>query len=404
MTITNKPNNYSVKIVGLKISLLLCLLSFGFKGFCQNVVVSEYFNEADTRDEWTELLVINDNTDLRNYTLRDNNTSQDNWQAEITFSNVSLWNNLRAGTIIIIWHRKRSSTVSSDRFVDTIKSDGYIEVHAQLSGYFSGGNFSTSPNWAGSSLAIGGSGEIIQLRDANNNHIYALGHKSNITNVGNQFDSIVSNNKLNHSSTISSSYNLYVCPGGSISDFNQGVSGTTYTSKGSLNITQGLPNTCSTAPTQPNRTYWRNLRQPTYNSPTLNAITPNTAYTQLTLTWSACTDPNPNDSTTGYIILRNTTNSFAAPSDSVTYTNGNTIGTATIAGHINFSSTLAFTDNYTLNCNSIVYYKIYAFKYSTDNLNGNLYNAARGRAYNEVGTNVQSLTRPYPISQNIISN
>lgn len=364
----------------------------------QNVVISEYFNEADTRDEWTELLVIADYTDLRGYKLRDNNTNQDNWQTEITFANVSLWNNLRAGTIIIIWHRKRSSTVSSDRIVDTINSDGYIEVHAQLNGYFSGGNFGTSPSWAGSSLAIGGNGEIIQLLDANNNHIYALGHKSS---VGSDFTSISGTNKLNHAAGITGGDNVYVCPGASLSDFNQGVSGTTYTSKGNSNITQGLPNSCL-ASTTANQNYWRSLRQPTYTNPTLNTITSNSNGTQFYLSWSSSTDPNPIDSTTGYLILRNTTNSFTDPTDNVIYNNGNTIGTATVVTHINFSSTLAFTDNYNLNCGDTLYYKIYAFRYKADN--NNVSNLARGRAYNETGTNVQSFFKSQPLSQNISAN
>ncbi|MBJ7428176.1 MAG: hypothetical protein JHD28_04350 [Bacteroidia bacterium] len=372
-----------------------------FNLFGQNVVISEYFNEADTRDEWTELLVIADNTDLRNYKLRDNNTSQDNWQTEITFSNVSLWNNLRAGTIIVIWHRKRSSTVSSDRLVDTLKSDGYIEVHSQLNGYFSGGDFGTSPNWAGSSLAIGGSGEIIQLLDASNNHIFALGHKSTITNSGNDFAAISSSNKLNHASAIISGSNISITPGANIAAYIGGTSDTLKTSEGSSYLTQGLPNKRVSDSTS-NQNYWRSLRQPIYTNPTLNAISTDSNGTQFNLSWSSCTDPNPSDSTTGYLILRNTTNSFTDPTDNTIYNDGNTIGTATVVKHINFSSTLAFTDNYNLNCGGTLYYKIYAFRYKADN--NNVINMARGRAYNETGTNVQSIVKNQPVSQNILAN
>ncbi|MFZ4796531.1 MAG: hypothetical protein ACOYMA_03500 [Bacteroidia bacterium] len=383
--------------------LAFCFFYFLYTSNCfsQNIVVSEYYNSADTRDEWTELLVITDNTDLRNYTLRDNNTTQTNWQNEITFANTTLWTKLRAGTIIVIWHRLRSSFSSTSRLLDTISTDGYLEVHAQLSGYFSGGNFGTAPTWAGSTLSIGGSGDIIQIKDSSNNHVHAIGHKSTITNSGNQFDSIVSTNKLNLSSTISSGDNVSVCPGANLSDYISGTSDTLYSSKGSNYITQGLPNKRSIDSTT-NQNYWRSLRQPIYNSPTLNTITANANFTQTNLSWSVCTDLNPSDSTTGYIVLRNTINSFTYPSDNIVYTIGSIIGTATVVSNINSSTTLAYTDIFAFTCGTTYYYKIYAFRFSADN--NNLSNAARGRAYNETGTNVQSIIKSYPVAQTIIPN
>jgi len=407
VSVTNKPNTYSTKINGLKISLLLFLVWFGFKGFCQtpSVVVSEYYNAgSETKDEWIELLVVNDSTNLVGFTLGDNNTNQDSWQTPITFTSNSLWQKLRSGTIIVIWTRRYSS--SSPQFdrntnIDSNSIDGYIELNAQATSFFSGGAFGSSTSWSGATLSLGGDGEIVQIKNGSGTHIHSLGHKPI---PGSSYSSITLN-RLNHNTISTTGKATYVSPGSNISDYlgyGSGIfSGNSLTNLDS-DTTRGLPN--STNVSISNRTFWRSLRQPTYNSPTLNAINPNTTYTQLTLTWNACTDPNPSDSTTGYIILRNTSNSFIAPSDSVTYTVGNTIGTATVAGHINFSSTLSFTDDYTLNCNSVVYYKIYAFRYGTDNLNGNSFNAARGRAYNEVGTNVESLTRPLPLSQNIISN
>jgi hypothetical protein len=369
--------------------------------FSQNIVVSEYFNGTDTRDEWTELLVVNDNTDLRGYNIRDNNSSQTSWQTEVVFSNNNFWNNLRAGTIIIIWHRIRSSSSSTNRIVDTIKSDGYIEVHAQLSGYFSGGDFGTASTWSGASLSISASADIIQIRDFSNNHVHALGHKYTDST---DFIGIVSTNKLNHASSLSSGENVYVCPGSSLSEYIGAYSGTTWTSKGSTNITQGLPNYNSSSPTFPNRNYWRSLRQPIYNSPTLNTILTNTEFTQANLTWNACTDPNPGDSTTGYIILRDTINSFTNPSDSIVYAVGSSIGTAKVIANINYSSTLNFTDNYAFNCGTTYYYKMYAFRFGNDNINGNSFNAARGRAYNEMGTNIISILKSIPLTQPIIAN
>lgn len=381
--------------------IFIVFFCFTQLSFSQNVVVSEYFNGTDTRDEWTELLVVNDNTDLRGYNIRDNNSIQTGWQTEVVFSNNNFWNNLRAGTIIIIWHRIRSSSSSTNRTVDTIKSDGFIEVHAQLSGYFSGGDFGTAPSWSGASLSISASADIIQIRDISNYHIHALGHKYTDST---DFIGIVSSNKLNHASSLASGENVYVCPGSNLSEFIGAYSGTTWTSKGNTNITQGLPNYSPFSPSFPNKNYWRSLRQPIYNSPTLNTITTNTGFTQANLTWNACTDANPSDSTIGYIILRDTINTFINPSDSIVYAAGTSIGTATVIANINYSSTLTYTDTYTFNCGKTYYYKIYAFRFRNDNINGNSYNAARGRAYNEIGTNIQSILKTIPISQPIIAN
>ncbi len=358
----------------------------------QNVVISEFHNNST--GEWAELLITTDNADLRGYTLRDNGTSQASWQATITFSNNSFWNNLRAGTVIVLWFSS-SSTFA----LDTNKNDGYIELHAQLSGYTS-----SSGGSSGGIIVIGGSGELLQLRNASATHIHALAYKST-SSIGADFTAL-SNNKLNHNtSSMSNGESILVCPGTNLNSYlsyntsTVSYSGIDSTSKSSAS--KGLPNSC-TSSTSANQNYWRSLRQPTYNNPTLNTITANSNGTQFNLSWSACADPNPSDSTTGYLILRNTTNSFTNPTDNTIYSNGNIIGTATVVTHINFSSTLAFTDNYNLNCGDTLYYKIYAFRYKTDN--NNVSNLARGRAYNETGTNVQSITKSQPISQNISAN
>jgi hypothetical protein len=87
----------------MRFSLFFLLVLSYYNSFSQSVVVSEYFNAANTRDEWIELLITQDQTSLVGFTLRDNNANQTSWQSEITFSNNSLWANLRAGTIIVIW-------------------------------------------------------------------------------------------------------------------------------------------------------------------------------------------------------------------------------------------------------------------------------------------------------------
>jgi gliding motility-associated-like protein len=62
---------------------------------------------------------------------------------------------------------------------------------------------------------------------------------------------------------------------------------------------------------------------------------------------------------------------------------GETIGGATVVAVIPSSQTLAFDDTYSIPCGASVYYQVYAYRYATDGPNGNNYNVARGRAYNE---------------------
>lgn len=230
-----------------------------------NVVVSEYFN-SNSNDEWIELLVINDNTDLRNCSIRDNGGSQNSWQGEATFANISLWNNLRAGTVIIIWLRSAATFT-----IDTLKSDGFIQVSAQLSNYLSG-----------SAMTIGGAGDIIQLIDNLGNNIHALGHRPT---VGSSFTGIIGSNKLNYNEEIITGDNVSICPGSSISDYIGGSSDSLKTSKGASYVTQGLPNKRG-SDTVSNLAFWRILREPPFTGIALNTPIDSFAFGKVHLAWT----------------------------------------------------------------------------------------------------------------------
>ncbi len=342
------------------------------------IVVSSYYNAADTRDEWTELLVISDNLDLRNYTIRDNNVTQTSWQAEITFRNISFWNHLRAGTVIRLWHRSENSSGSPNGPQDTSKADGYLELFLNNPDYFSGGSFGTGSS-GGYSMSIGGNGDIIQLRDASGNHVHALAHK--IT-PGTDYLGLPLP-KLCHTEALSSNQSISICPGSNINEY--GIltprEGTTYTSKGNGSQTPGLPNSCSSS-AMANENYWRSLRQPDWITPvgTGSYLPGNTG---VSLSWNHCEDAYPSDTTTGYLILRNTTNNFEDPSDGSSYSAGTYIGSAVVVGNVEGSQVSTFTDNTPAPCGGNFFYRIYAFRFSEDEKIGNGGNAARGRAYNE---------------------
>jgi hypothetical protein len=342
------------------------------------IVVSSYYNASDPRDEWTEMLVVTDNLDLRNYSLRDNNTDQDSWQTEIAFQNIDFWNHLRAGTIIRLWHRPVNSAGTAYS-QDESKADGYIELVLNNTNYFTGGSFGTAPSWAGASMNIGGNGDIIQIRDNTSNHVHALAHKST---PGSDYNSLPLP-KLCHTDALSSDQTLSICPGSEINEY--GVydprEGSSYTFKENGSVTIGLPNTC-TASSSANEDYWRSLRQPRWINPTgSGSYAPGN--TEVHLSWNTCEDACPNDNLTGYIILRNTENTFLAPTDGTSYTVGNYIGSAVITGIVIGSQTTSFTDPNPAPCDGVVYYRIYAFRFSQDENQGNSYHQARGTAYNE---------------------
>jgi Secretion system C-terminal sorting domain len=365
-----KKNYYSIYLI-----LLLHIAIVKITN-AQQVVVNGYFNAADPRDEWIELLVVADNTDMRNWTIRDNNSSQTAWQTAVTFNNISFWNNMRAGTLIIVWNRP-VTTGGAAHPIDANKSDGYIEIDATNTTYLAGGSFGTSPTWAGNSLNFAGGGDVIELLNASSTHVHALGHA---TVAGANWTSLPSP-KLNHANTANSGDAIYVCPGAVITDYNGPATGNAFTSKSNTSITFGLPNTCGASATG-NITFVDGLREPTI---TAQSIVPTISIPgDITFSWTAATDPNPSDNTIGYMILRNTSNTFTAPVDGTSYTVGATLGGATVMSEINSSGTVSYTDN-SVTAGNCYYYRVYAFRYVADQLTGTAFSAStsRGRAYNQ---------------------
>jgi gliding motility-associated-like protein len=345
-----------------------------------SVVISSYYNAADPRDEWSELLVVTDNTNMVNWIYQDNNAAQSNWQPAIIFNNPLFWKNMRAGTIIMIWHRQVGSTGISHP-LDVNKTDGYIEVSANDTTYFSGGNFGTAPLFNGPTLNIAAAGDLLILQDATPALVHALGHKAV---VGPSWG-FLPPPKLNYQSAITDGEAVYVCPGASLDEYGTlpPQDGTTWAAGGTgASLTFGLPNTCTTSTTA-NSDFWRSLRQPGWINPVLTG-TVNPANNEATLNWNTADDPFPVDGTQGYMLLRNTSNVFGTPLDGHTYAVGENLGGATVIALIDSSQILSYTDTVAVPCPGGFYYRIFAFRYTTDNTNGNDYNVARGRAYNEI--------------------
>ncbi len=352
----------------------------------QDVVVSEYYNGSDTqgRDEWSEWLIIKDNTDIRGWTFRDNTAASNSWQQATIFKNIPLWRNLRSGTIIVIWHRSTNSLgipKSNPAIIDSISNDGYIEVSAEDTNYFNGGHFIFV------SLNIAAGGDILQLRDAGGNHVHALGHRS--TPGPDWVDLPLP--KLNHTASVNSGSSISVCPGATLADYgtNAPQSGNMYTSNGSGGNppTLGLANRCASSQ---NQTFWQSLREPKIvgQSATMDST--------HSFSWIGATDPNPIDRSIGYLVLRGTTLGFLNPTDGITYSDGASLGSSIVLSTINNSTITSFTD-FSINTTSgsNFYYRVYAFRYTSDDLHGSGYASERGRAYN---TNQFVSVAPVPLS------
>ena len=340
--------------------------------FSADVVVSEYFNASDPRDEWIELIVVTDNTDMRNWTLRDNNSSTNSWQGAITFQNIAFWNNMRGGTIIKIWNRRRSSSSATIRAIEVNKDDGYVELYASNSTYFSGGSFGTSPNYAGSTLNYANGGDILQLRNSLGTHVHAMGHD---LSPGSSWTGC-STPKVLRNENMSANESVRVV-GNTTTNYDGGsTTSNTIITKGTSGITSGLANDTN------NELLWRTWREP--DIATQNIAGNTCGASCVNFTWNKMTDPFPSDDVQGYLILRKTASqSFTAPTDGTSYAALSLLGTATVVANLDnptTGTTVTYTDN--LAALGTDEYRIYGYRYTDDNTNGNSFDLARGRAYN----------------------
>lgn len=366
--------------------LMEIFLSSAANGQSPAIVVSEYFNAPSSpSEEWIELLVTHDNLSLVNYRLRDNNSDQDKWQPPVIFRNIALWQHLRAGTVIVVWTRTPSPFIA-----DKDKSDGYVEVAADDVTTFSYDGSSTINS---ASLVIAKDADLIQILDASSNHVHALGHnKSNPSPTGSWVST--PNPRLNYkvSGGLSSNMTISVSPGSSLDEY-----GTLLPQSDSIYTTRsygtfGLPNVRASAPNS-NSNFWRSLREPGWVNPTL-IVTPNSNYTQFSLSWNSCQDGYPTDNTTGYLILRSSDGLFSDPVDGQSYSAGGLIGSTLVVAVINGSSNLVFTDNSTLDCGYSYYYKVIPYRFSDDQRG--VANLARGRAYNQSSCATAVILRELP--------
>ncbi len=121
----------------------------------QSVIINEVFN-SNGNDEWLELLVVQDSLDIRNWEIRDFNSSGVA-RSPLSFTSNALWNNLKKGTVIIVARPENSFSEDLD------PSDFVIVVKSNNALYFSGNVF-----------LFAGSSEAVQIRNATDAHIFGV--------------------------------------------------------------------------------------------------------------------------------------------------------------------------------------------------------------------------------------
>ncbi|MBM2813534.1 MAG: C-terminal target protein [Ignavibacteria bacterium] len=358
-----------------KFLIIVFFIFGGFDTIAQSIVVSEYFNSNTTppSGEWTELLVIEDNISIEGYALRDNNSQLSGWIGGIVFKG-SFWRHLRAGTIIVIEHRGYEA-VSVD------KNSGFIRIGAENSEYFEKKCWSCNninSDWSNFAMSISKVADIVEIIDSNGNHIHSLSHTP--TAIGDYL--AIQNSGLpnvNHSANIQSFQSVKVVPGRNILAYRSG-SGTGETDASGVMVTKGNPN-ISPVYLNENQFLWRTLRQPSWNNPGLSA---NIKTKSIELSWNKITDPFPDDSVQGYMIVRIHTGQIQSanpPIDGIMYNAGDYFDDGEVVASLQSTNTTNYIDNFELKCGDDFTYRIFAFRYYGTDANPA---SAHGRSFNEV--------------------
>jgi len=372
----------------------------------QDIVVSEYRNDASpTLNEWNEIVVVRDNMNIVGYIVTDNNTAQDTRQGGVRFKDLPIFRNVREGTIIVINHRDMPTGVPTD----ADPTDGYMEFAATNQSYFDPVLFSIG-SWDLNAFNIAQDGDFIEVLRPDTIHVHGLGHRF----VTGPYYDACATPKVNHKvSTLNNSNSVSVI-GRSIAAYDAGV-GIDSTSMNldfggaSSRVTKGLPNKIEAAKegggqTNRNHLLWREWREPEWSGAPSVTITSQTA-TKHALSWTPLIDTYPQDSLTGVMILRDTTD-FAGFNnssilDGTIYSVGQRIGPngpLVIAIQPNAVGG-QYTDSSNITCGGQYTYRVVPYRFKHDVRLGSIVpELARGRQYNENLTATSAkITKPQPV-------
>lgn len=335
----------------------------------QEIVVSEYYNDNDVENEWTELIVTDDFLDLEGYVLRDNCDNYNRggfWQGGISFNQNRLWKNLRIGTIIVINHRDKGIT-------DVKLDDGYIEVNALDSRYF------TKYNWRNSSsLSIDNQADIVQILDKSGQNVHSLGHVQ-YSNEG-DFHEIIGN-KIAYVGNCPKSYSISVGNASRLSEYSLSSgydTGKSITMR-EIGGTKGVANS-NPVGADINYQFWQKIREPLFLQPNLEATIDDST---VVLNWEEIDIDNDTNDFSGYIILRTTDvdNNICKPKDGTMYNVGDKVcSTSDVIAVLEGKEHNQFIDVNPI-CGQYSRYSIFAYNYTNEILNNWDIESGRGIAY-----------------------
>lgn len=362
----------------------------------QEMVVSEYYNIQDVNSEWTELVVVKDDLNAVGWILTDANTGQVTRQGGPRFNDIPLWRHLRAGTIIVLWHRSLPVTV----LIDTVAADGYLEMSARDVKFFS--TFYFAPPSSLSDLNIADAGDVLQIIKSDTlTHVHALGH---MKPAGAAYVSIPAP-KVNFDSGAVGAGRSNRVTGRTLGAY--GADLTKDSAVGGFNDSKGLPNRFDLARTNQgipniNHWFWRETREPQWSStPTISVVS--ISAQRHVIEWTPLIDTYQQDSTTGYVILRDTLNFSSFPTNSIRdgqmITKGSRLGSSLILDVRPSAFGLRYIDSLNLLCGQSYTYRVYGYRYRKDDQMANTDDTtARGRQYTELRFAQSSvLSKPNPV-------
>ncbi len=83
--------------------MLIIIVAATFSTYSQSVIVNEMSQGNGGKKEWVELLVVDNNVDMRGWELGDNDDGV--WNSIVTFSNAPQWQAVKSGTLIVIFNQ-----------------------------------------------------------------------------------------------------------------------------------------------------------------------------------------------------------------------------------------------------------------------------------------------------------
>ncbi len=287
----------------------------------QDLVINEYQSEYLNKHGSLELLVVKEYLDLRGFYIRD--SYENNWNAGIRFKYLDLWNNLKAGTCIIIYF---DGDIKQD---DADLVNGLIKVSATDTKYF---------DFLDTNLRIDASntkrfniekdGEVIQVLDKGKNHVHSASHGANDSDL---YDALPQP-KLRVKKELPQQCSIASYPGQYISDYNsEYTANSCIFSVPTIGTANNIKNSISS-----NANLWHTLRKPVFDY--LN-IKKSVRLDSIEIIWNKLKHKDVYHDRYGYLVLLGKKEElknlrFVGPISGFTYQKGESINKWIVAAKL----------------------------------------------------------------------